>query len=120
MRRRCLLDEHISPRVATSARRAGLDVLAVSGSDLAGLDDESLLRECVRQGRILVTYNIGDFAAIYRQFLSEGLDLPGIVFVDSRTIPTDQVGKLSRALLGLAKRMESGEVSSAGGLFLTR
>lgn len=119
MRLRFLLDEQISPRVATSAAKAGLDVAAVSGSDLAGMDDESLLRESVKQKRILVTYNIGDFVVILQKLIREGTDIPGIVFVDAKTISTAQFGRLARALGRLAERIRRNEVDPAGGIFLT-
>ncbi len=77
-------------------------MLAVSGSDLAGLDDEAIFRTAVRERRILVTYDIG-----------------GLVFVDSKTISTSEVSKLARALRRLSAAIQRGEVEPAGGIFLS-
>ncbi|MEK7269551.1 MAG: DUF5615 family PIN-like protein [Planctomycetota bacterium] len=119
-RPRFLLDEHLSPRVAERLRDLGIDASAVKGTEREGMDDEALLRLAAGEGRILVTYNIGDFAAVLADFSKEGLAAPGIAFVDSRTIPSSDFSGLARALARLARRIESGEVSAVWGVFLTR
>jgi len=116
---RFLLDEQISPAVAAAAGRRSIDIAAVAGSELAWMDDETIFREAIRQRRILVTYDIADFVSLYRDLLKEGADIPGIVFVDGRTITTSQVGRLASALIKLARRIQEETIDPAGGLFLS-
>jgi predicted nuclease of predicted toxin-antitoxin system len=115
-----LLDEHISCRVAEEAMKRGFDVRAVESSELAGSDDLSLFRVAIRDGRIMVTYDNGDFASLFTDLLKEGAEIPGIVFVDIDTIPTSDISGLARALVRLAERIEAGEVDPSGGIFLGR
>jgi predicted nuclease of predicted toxin-antitoxin system len=115
-----LLDEQISPEVARQALKAGVDVRAVAASDLGGLDDRSIFRKAVEDGRILVSYNIDDMSTLLGDFLKEGAAVAGLVLVDVRTIPPSDVSGLARALVKLAKKMEMGEVNPGGGIFLQR
>jgi len=113
-----LLDEQISPRAAEILRGLGVDCEAVSGSVRAGGDDTTIFRHAIREGRIMVTYDIADFVAVLRALLSEGIEIPGLVLIDSGTISTSEVGKLARALRKLAERIQSGDIDPAGGVFL--
>ena len=115
-----LLDEHISRRVARALARLEIDATAVDGSALTGSDDTVVLRAAIREGRILVTYNNADFPLLLGDALRAGVVVPGLVFVDSNTIPPSDIGGLARALATLAKRMAAGEVDPSGGIFLTK
>ena len=106
--------------ISVRMRKLGLDVRAVAGSDLAGEDDRSVFRAAIQEGRILVTYNVVDFAPLYGDALNEGLPIPGLVFVNVASIPTSDARGLSEALAALAGKIERGEVDPAGGLFLQR
>jgi predicted nuclease of predicted toxin-antitoxin system len=120
VRPKFLLDEHIGRRVAEEAAKQGVDVRAVDGSDLAGLDDLPLFRRAIEDGRIMVTYNNADFAPLVNALFSEGTAIPGIIFVDIDTIPTSDASGLARALTRMAERIEAGEVDPSGGVFLSR
>jgi hypothetical protein len=115
---RFLLDEQISPRGADLARRAGVDVVAVAGSSLAGRDDADIFGEAVRNGRIVVTYDIADFAGLYGDLWREGVRIPGLVFVDQRSIPSSDVGGLAGALVKLAAQIDRGRIDPAAGVYL--
>ncbi|MBI2900507.1 MAG: DUF5615 family PIN-like protein [Planctomycetes bacterium] len=119
-RPRFLLDEHIGRRVAEEAGRHGVDVRAVDGSDLAGLDDLALFRRAIADGRIVVTYNNADFAPLMGDLVREGALVPGVIFVDIQTIPTSDASGLARALVRIAERIAAGEVDASGGIFLGR
>lgn len=115
-----LLDEHISPLVARGVARAGYDAEAVAGSPIAKSDDDAVLRSAIATGRILVTYNSGDFAALVVDAVKAGIDIPGVVFVDHRTIPSSDIGGLVKSLGRLAAAIERGDVNPAMGIWLTR
>ncbi|MBI2932776.1 MAG: DUF5615 family PIN-like protein [Planctomycetes bacterium] len=117
---RFLLDEQIGHRVAEEARRRGVDVQAVDGSELCGLDDLTIFRRAITQGRILVTYDNADFAPLMIELSKEATSIPGLVFVDVDTIPTSDVTGLARAIVRMAERIEAGEVDPSGGVFLRR
>jgi len=121
VRPRFLLDEHISRRVAEEAFKRGLDVRSVDGDPrLAGQEDLVIFREAIREKRILVTYNNGDFAPLLGDMVKAGEEVPGVVFVDEATISNSDIGGLTKALLKLAKWIERKEVDPSGGLFLRR
>jgi predicted nuclease of predicted toxin-antitoxin system len=115
-----LLDEQISPRVAELLVKSEVNARAVADSELAGLDDSSVFRKAVEEGRILVTYNIDDMAIVLGDLLKEGAPVPGVIFVDARTIPPSDVPGLARALSRLAGRIEEGAIEPSAGIFLQR
>lgn len=117
---RYLLDEHISPRVVDILAHSGIDAVAAARSPHAGYDDRALLSSAVADGRLLVTYNIDDFAPIFGDFIKEGRAMAGIVFIDTRTIPPDDIRGLARALRGLAEKIDRGAIDPSGCVFLTR
>lgn len=117
---RFLLDEHLSPDVAQGCKRRGIDVLSLAEAHLLQADDLSLFRAAVREGRILITYNTGDFARLFGDLLKEGPPIPGVVFVNARTIPPSHIGGLVKALARLAGLIERGEVDPSAGVFLSR
>jgi predicted nuclease of predicted toxin-antitoxin system len=67
---RILLDAHVSARViAADLRRSGHDVLALSEDRaLQGIDDLQVLALASAERRILVTFNIRDFAPLLREW----------------------------------------------------
>ena len=117
-----LLDEHISPRVASGLRERGLDALAFvewhGGTFLKQPDDELLLA-AHREGRTLVTYDVNTIPALLRQFTAAGIDHSGVIFVSSRTIRHDDIGGLVRALEKLLTQAAPGDLRNQQ-LFLAR
>lgn len=71
---RLLLDAHVSGRrIAVALRKRGHDVRAADEErGLDGWDDERLLALAATEARILVTFNIRDFARIARQWAELG------------------------------------------------
>jgi predicted nuclease of predicted toxin-antitoxin system len=67
---RLLLDAHISGRrVGDALRRQGHDVFAVDDQrHLDGCSDEELLGLAAEDGRLLVTFDVKDFARITRRW----------------------------------------------------
>ena len=105
---RLLLDEHISPDVAAGIRRrrAGLPVYALAewerGTYL-GADDAACLREAAARGLTFVTYDRRTIPPLLKQWIEEGRNHAGVIFVDEKTISPADIGALVRALIELAE-----------------
>ena len=85
---------------------------------MAGHDDADIFREAIKKKRVLVTYDIADFTGLYGDFMQEGVRIPGLVFVDQRSIPSSDIGGLANALVKLAAKIESGKLNPAAGVYL--
>jgi hypothetical protein len=59
-------DEHVSERLTELAENQGLDTTSIDRLDLKGLDDASNLLLSSRSGRVLVTYDVRDYALLHR------------------------------------------------------
>jgi predicted nuclease of predicted toxin-antitoxin system len=93
-----LLDEHLSPDIAEALRTRGHDVVSVLEIGLEGKSDQVIWRRAIVEGRVVVTYDKGDFLGLYRLFFQEGIHHPGVVIISNRTIPSSDLGGLIRAL----------------------
>ncbi len=105
---RLLLDEHISPDVAAGIRRRrpGLPVYALAqweGGTYLGADDATCLQEAAARGLTFVTYDRRTIPPLLKQWMEEGRNHAGVIFVDAKTISPADVGGLIRALIELAE-----------------
>jgi hypothetical protein len=103
-----LLDEHISPDVATGVRRCNRAMAVRSmveweGGNFLGRDDAACLSEAAVQELTLVTYDRRTIPPLLKRWAEEGRHHAGVVFVDEKTISPSDIGGLVRALTGLAK-----------------
>ncbi|HWY20165.1 MAG TPA: DUF5615 family PIN-like protein [Candidatus Acidoferrum sp.] len=103
-----LLDEHISPDVASGLHRRnrGLEIryLAEWGNGrFLGQDDPACLREAAAQGLTLVTYDRRTIPPLLKTWAEEERTHGGVVFVDEKTISPADIGGLVWALTGLAR-----------------
>ncbi|MCC6806144.1 MAG: DUF5615 family PIN-like protein [Deltaproteobacteria bacterium] len=96
---RLYLDEDMHSAVAVGLRRRGYDVLTTLEAKRTGTSDEDQLRFAIIDGRALVSFNRGDFAALHASFLANGTDHQGIVL-----LPQAPVGSVLRALASLLSR----------------
>ncbi len=80
---RFLLDAHVSgPRIGASLSAEGHDVLAVDQErDLEGWSDQELLALATAEGRILVTFDVGDFTRIAQSWAGERRSHAGVVLL---------------------------------------
>lgn len=76
---RFLLDEHISPKIATMVRKSGVDAICIADSAWSGLIDREVMKLARELSRILVTYDIGHLAPLLADAMSRGDPPPGIV-----------------------------------------
>lgn len=100
---RLLLDENISGVVAEQIRfhRPQVDVVSVHswrGGAFLGQRDDTLLRAAREELRVLVTYDQNTVPPLFIEFVQNGEDHAGVLFVDRRTIASSDFGALVRAL----------------------
>ncbi|MPY92417.1 MAG: hypothetical protein GEV08_04905 [Acidimicrobiia bacterium] len=98
---RLLLDEMLSSKIAEQLRGRGHDAVAVTEqADLVSLPDEVLLAVAAAERRVLVTLNIGDFAALDAAWAAQGREHAGLVFLTTSAFPQNCgfVGAVVRAL----------------------
>src|SRR4029077_6771978 len=103
---RLLLDEHISPAVAGGLRRKhrALSVVCVvewKDGEFLGQSDSACLRQAAAQGLTLVSYDRKTIPPLLKIWAEEVRRHGGLIFVDEKTIPPDDVGILVRALSNL-------------------
>jgi Domain of unknown function (DUF5615) len=99
-----LLDEHISHEIAEQITRKRPDLPVVSlreweNGRYMSADDETLLQAAAGAGLTLVTYDQSTIPPLLARFAEQNLSHGGILFVDQRTIPSNDFGGLVRALV---------------------
>lgn len=107
-----LLDEHISPSVATGLRRLfpSIQVHAIrewKSGTLIGEQDSKILRTAVEDRLTLVTFDLRTIPKLLKEWTAGDRDHGGIVFVDDKTIRPGKIGSLIRQLAKLYQ--ESGQ-----------
>lgn len=100
-----LLDENISPVVAEQIRRKRADIRIQSVSvwregAYLSVPDETLLAAAHEEGLTLVTYDTQILSELAYLF-EEGTPFSGLIFIDEKTIPGNDFGRLVRALIYL-------------------
>ena len=85
-----------------------------------GMADPDLLKLAAKEKRIFVTYDTATVPVAFSELFRAGSDIPGLVLVDSKTIPSNEISGLARALGRLAGRIEKDEVDVSGGVFLQK
>jgi hypothetical protein len=106
IRLRLLLDEHVSPAVASqlSAHRPDLIVTTLQSWERGtylGAPDDVLLKAAYAADLTLVTYDLRTIPILLKQWSEEDTPHAGVIFVDTRTIAPSNLGGLVRALLQL-------------------
>ncbi len=96
---RLLLDVHLSgPVVGGALRGHGHDVLAADQStELRELEDPELFRLAKREGRVLITANVGDFMEQVTEWAQAGESHAGLVLI-SYQVDKNRLGLLIRSM----------------------
>jgi hypothetical protein len=103
---RILLDEHVSPAIAEQLSRHRPEIIVVSlqqweGGAYRGAPDPDLLAAAAAQGWTLLTYDRRTLAPLLKVWGETGVTHAGVIFVDERTIASNDLGGLVHALLQL-------------------
>lgn len=100
MRRpRLYLDEDVHSAVAVGLKRRGFDVSTTVDVQRKGTSDEEQLAFATAEGRVLITFNRGDFARLHAECLRSGRSHPGII--------VSRQAMAGRVIRGLAKLLGS-------------
>jgi hypothetical protein len=113
---RLLLDEMLAPAIAIGLRDLGHDVIAVvEDPTLRGLADADVLELATGQDRVVVTLNIGDFAALDRSWRSNQRTHGGIMMVSTTSFPQGR-GFIGRVIAATHARCDADTLPAAGGI----
>ena len=94
-----------SRRIGRPLEERGHDVLALARDPvLAALDDEQVLALAAREGRIVLTHDLKDFAPLLRAWAERGRSHAGCILI---TLPHAQSGEILRRLDGVLERLPS-------------
>jgi PIN like domain len=107
-----LLDEHISPEVATGLRRLRPSIRIIGlaeweGGMFLGQDDAIFLRHAATLGWTLVTYDQRTIRPLLKNWAETGLHHGGIIFIDEKTILPSDIGGQVRAVAAMAREAGS-------------
>ncbi|MFZ0339313.1 MAG: DUF5615 family PIN-like protein [Terracidiphilus sp.] len=109
-----LLDEHISPSVATGLRRLRPSISVCGlvqweGGGFFGQDDAACLRRAAALHWTLVTYDRRTIPPLLKTWAEAGQHHGGVIFVDEKTISPSDIGGQVRALAALTREAGSWE-----------
>ena len=118
-----LLDEHISPQVASGVKRRNRSLVIHSmvqweSGNFLGKEDPVCLLEAAKQRLTLVTYDRRTIPPLLKLWAEEERSHGGVIFVDEKTISPADIGGLVRALISLAR--EAGEMDWTNEVYFLR
>jgi len=77
----------------------GFDILTTIEAGRCGGTDSDQFAFAIQQGRTLYTFNVGDFARLHREYLSQGKQHHGIVVLpDQRCSVGEKIRRLAKFL----------------------
>ena len=96
---RFYLDEDAAQRDLLVALRArGAEVTCAQEEGLMAATDREQLDWCAKHGRVLYTFNVGDFHALHTEFVTSGREHAGVVLAPQQRY---SIGEQMRRLLRL-------------------
>jgi hypothetical protein len=102
---RFFTDEDVYGDVARILRSHGFDAVSTPEANRLSETDPSQLEWCRQQGRAIVSFNVGHFAAMHTQWAVAGDPHMGIIVSHQRPI-----GDLMRRLVRLARTLTAEEM----------
>ncbi|WP_026794017.1 MULTISPECIES: DUF5615 family PIN-like protein [Planktothrix] len=99
---RLYLDEDtIKAALIQALKSADLDVVTVADVNRLGYSDEDQLLWAIEQGRIIYSFNIGDFCHLHRDFMVQEISHAGIILVPQQKY---SIGQQLQGLLKLVSQ----------------
>lgn len=105
-RPRFYTDEDIYAAVAVELRKAGIDAVSAPEAARLGETDSAQLLWATQENRVLVTFNVHDFARLHHEWMHRGLHHSGLVVSQQRPI-----GDVVRRVLRIASSLSSDEMT---------
>ena len=102
---RFFTDEDVYAGVAAQLRAGGLDAVSTPEAARLGESDLSQLLWSVQESRVLVTFNVTDFARLHHDWMTTGNHHTGLVVSKQRSL-----GDTVRRLLHLAQALSAEEM----------
>ncbi len=99
------LNENLSPRLASELRKYGFDVVASQETDMLSTPDDVQLAHAASEHRAILTFNVGDFAILHEQYMTEGKEHWGIILSNR-----EPIGELLRRILRLLNSASADEL----------
>ena len=86
---KALVDEQLSPQIASRLRESGYDVIAVTErGELVGSNDRVVLEVASAEDRAVITNNVKDFRPLAAERLAQGRTHAGLILVASKRTRT--------------------------------
>ncbi len=99
---RFFTDEDVYGSVAAKLRERGVGAVSAPEANRLGQSDESQLAWATQEGRVLLTFNVADFARLHGEWLTQTRHHAGIVVSSQRPI-----GDLLHRVLTLASSLSA-------------
>jgi hypothetical protein len=93
-----LLDVHVPPAVAGTLGHGALHLRDWESGRWLNAPDPQILDAVLQAGLTIVTFDVHTFPTPLLERTAAGLDNPGVVFVNRRTLAQNDVGGLAKAL----------------------
>jgi hypothetical protein len=88
-------------------RVRGVDVLTALEAEMLGESDDRQLAIAAAQGRVIYSFNVGDFCRLHAEWLAEGRSHAGIVLAQQQQY---SIGEQLRRLLRLVGALSAEEM----------
>jgi predicted nuclease of predicted toxin-antitoxin system len=107
---RLYLDEDFHPDLAAAIRQHGHDCQNAAEAGMLGATDEDQLAFAAAQGRCIVSFNVGDFAELAKEWANAGRAHAGIVV--TQQVSRRHFGALLQRLLNLLNTTTADEMAN--------
>jgi uncharacterized protein with PIN domain len=99
---RLYLDEDAGSRsLAREFRARGIDVTTPASEGMLGESDESQVEFATQQGRVIYTFNVGDYYKIHADYIEQGKTHAGMILVHQKRYSLGE--QIRRTLTLIAK-----------------
>ena len=90
-------------------RSQGIDVITALEAQMIGRKDEDHLRHATQEGRVLCSFNRGDFYRLHTQYSTEGKGHAGILLMNQQQFT---VGEEVRRIMRLASTLSAEQMKN--------
>lgn len=105
---RLYLDRHIKLQLAVDLRASGFDVRTTQEAGMDTASDEEQLTLAGAEGRVILTFNIHDFAPLHEEWTAAGRSHTGIIVLQQ--LGSRQYGVLLARMLRLLNTLTADEM----------